>query len=100
MSSKNLWILIGFIGECCFFSRFLVQWVVSERRKKSTIPVAFWYLSLIGGLILLSYALVRHDPVFIAGQSAGLLVYCRNLSLIHKPAKDDILKIEDELSPP
>ncbi len=98
--TKNLWILIGFIGECCFFLRFLVQWIVSERKKSSTIPVAFWYLSLIGGLILLSYALYRRDPVFIAGQSVGLFVYCRNLSLIRKLAKDDISKIENELMEP
>ena len=99
--NKNVWILIGFIGEGCFFSRFLVQWIVSERRKRSTIPIAFWYLSLIGGLILLSYAFYRRDPVFIAGQSLGLLVYCRNLSLICKPpAKDGILKIQNDLNSP
>ncbi|MDY7095130.1 MAG: lipid-A-disaccharide synthase N-terminal domain-containing protein, partial [Acidobacteriota bacterium] len=66
-----------------FFARFLVQWIASERRKESVVPVAFWFFSLGGGLVLLSYALWRQDPVFIAGQSIGLLVYSRNLWFIY-----------------
>ena len=79
-----IWIVIGFAGQMLFFCRFLVQWIVSEKKKESVIPVAFWYFSLFGGLILLFYAIHRRDPVFITGQSIGLVVYLRNLRLIHK----------------
>lgn len=75
--------LLGLLGQTCFFSRFLVQWVASERQRRSVVPTAFWYLSLIGGLLVLIYALWRRDPVFILGQSVGLVVYTRNLILIH-----------------
>ena len=75
--------ILGLLGQACFFSRFLVQWVASERQRRSVVPTAFWYLSLIGGLLVLIYALWRRDPVFILGQSVGLVVYTRNLILIH-----------------
>jgi lipid-A-disaccharide synthase-like uncharacterized protein len=75
--------LLGLIGQACFFSRFLVQWVASERQRRSVVPTAFWYLSIIGGLLVLIYALWRRDPIFILGQSVGLVVYTRNLILIH-----------------
>lgn len=84
MSSSTLWIAIGFLGQFFFTSRFLVQWIVSERRGESVIPLAFWWLSMLGGATLLSYAIWRQDPVFILGQSAGLLVYARNLVLISR----------------
>lgn len=80
----NLWIIFGFIGQLLFTARFLVQWISSEIKKESHIPVAFWYLSILGGLILLSYAIYRRDPVFILGQSFGVVVYLRNLRLIYK----------------
>ncbi|MCB1056820.1 MAG: lipid-A-disaccharide synthase N-terminal domain-containing protein, partial [Acidobacteria bacterium] len=67
MDRSALWIGIGFVGQALFFARFLVQWLASERRKESVVPRAFWFLSIGGGLILLSYALWRRDPVFIAG---------------------------------
>lgn len=75
--------ILGLLGQTCFFSRFLVQWVASESQRRSVVPTAFWYLSLIGGLLVLIYALWRRDPVFILGQSVGLVVYTRNLILIH-----------------
>jgi lipid-A-disaccharide synthase-like uncharacterized protein len=78
------WILIGFLGQTMFFMRFLTQWVVSERRKESVIPLAFWYFSLGGGLILLAYAIHRQDPVFILGQATGAFIYIRNLMLIFR----------------
>jgi lipid-A-disaccharide synthase-like uncharacterized protein len=80
--------LIGMLGQVCFFSRFLVQWVASERKRQSTVPIAFWYLSIGGGAMLLWYALWRKDPVISLGQAVGLFVYVRNLMLIHryKPA--------------
>lgn len=70
---------VGFVGQLAFFSRFAVQWVASEKRKKSVFPMAFWYLSLIGGSILLTYGWLRGDPVIILGQAFGTLVYVRNI---------------------
>jgi lipid-A-disaccharide synthase-like uncharacterized protein len=78
------WLYLGFAGQALFGLRFLVQWVASERKGESIIPVYFWYLSLIGSLILLAYAIFRHDPVFILGQSTGFIVYTRNLMLIYR----------------
>ncbi|WP_128513686.1 lipid-A-disaccharide synthase N-terminal domain-containing protein [Tabrizicola thermarum] len=77
------WVLIGLSGQLLFTARFLVQWIASEREKRSVIPLAFWYFSLAGGIVLFSYALWRRDPVFILGQSMGLVIYARNLWLIH-----------------
>ncbi len=77
------WVLVGLTGQCLFTMRFLVQWMVSERLRRSVIPVAFWYFSLAGGMVLFAYALWRRDPVFIIGQSAGVAIYTRNLWLIH-----------------
>lgn len=85
MFRPSVWIAIGFVGQALFFARFLVQWIASERRGQSVIPLAFWFLSIGGGLVLLCYALWRRDPVFIAGQSIGLVVYSRNLWLIFHP---------------
>ena len=82
--SESVWIAIGLLGQLAFTSRFLVQWIASERRRESVIPVAFWWLSIAGGATLLSYAIWRMDPVFILGQSAGFVVYSRNLMLIYR----------------
>jgi lipid-A-disaccharide synthase-like uncharacterized protein len=79
---NNAWMAVGFLGQGLFFSRFLVQWIASERRGASVVPVSFWWLSLGGGALLLAYAVHRMDPVFILGQSFGFLVYARNLLLI------------------
>ncbi|MAX32921.1 Uncharacterized N-terminal domain of lipid-A-disaccharide synthase [Onishia taeanensis] len=87
MSTEWLWIGIGFLGQAMFSGRFLVQWLASERAKRSVVPVAFWFFSLAGGVTLLAYAIYRQDPVFIAGQGAGLLIYTRNLMLIRREAK-------------
>lgn len=76
--------LFGFLGQAAFSGRFIVQWLASEKSKKSVIPVAFWYLSVIGGVILFVYAILRRDPVFTLGQGAGLVVYIRNLILIRR----------------
>ena len=80
----KIWLIIGFLGQAMFSARFLVQWLVSEYKKNSVIPVAFWWLSLAGSFLLLSYAISRRDPVFILGQSFGSIVYIRNLMLINK----------------
>jgi lipid-A-disaccharide synthase-like uncharacterized protein len=81
---KEAWYILGFAGQGFFFSRFLVQWIVSEVKHQSTVPIAFWYLSILGSLLLLIYAIFRRDPVFILGQSVGQVVYFRNLYLIYK----------------
>ncbi len=80
----DLWLIIGLTGQAAFFMRFLLQWIISEKKGESTIPVSFWYFSLAGGLILLVYAIHRRDPVFILGQSCGAFIYTRNLVLIRK----------------
>ena len=82
--TEIIWVAIGFLGQGLFFGRWLIQWIASERRAESRVPVSFWYMSLIGGLITLAYAIYRRDPVFIAGQGVGALVYIRNLMLIHR----------------
>ncbi|MCO6413397.1 MAG: lipid-A-disaccharide synthase N-terminal domain-containing protein [Thiogranum sp.] len=84
MEQPWVWLAIGFAGQALFSARFLVQWVSSERRKRSVIPIAFWYFSLAGGATLFAYALHIGDPVFILGQSMGVLIYSRNLYFIHK----------------
>jgi len=84
LTVEQIWLGIGFLGQGLFSARFLVQWIASERRRRSVIPVHFWYLSLGGGVILLTYAIYRLDPVFIAGQAAGLLVYARNLYFVRR----------------
>lgn len=78
----RFWLALGFVGQAAFFGRFFVQWIASERAKRSVVPLAFWYFSIAGGLILLSYAIYRKDPVFIVGQATGLFIYLRNLALI------------------
>jgi lipid-A-disaccharide synthase-like uncharacterized protein len=76
------WILLGFLAQGLFTMRFVVQWLASERAKRSVVPIAFWFFSLGGGALLLIYAIKRQDPVFIAGQGLGLFIYIRNLWLI------------------
>lgn len=83
----NIWVILGFIGQFMFGSRFIVQWIVSEKRGESFIPEMFWYLSMAGSSILLIYAIYRRDPVFIMGQSFGLFIYVRNIMLIYKKKK-------------
>jgi len=87
----NTWIAVGFLGQAMFFGRFLVQWIVAERRRESIVPVSFWYFSIAGGFILLAYAVHRRDPVFIAGQSFGAIVYIRNLMLIRRKRREDLV---------
>lgn len=84
ISPETIWIVIGFVGQSLFFMRFFIQWLASEKAGRSVIPHAFWYFSLAGGVILFAYALWRQDPVFILGQSTGMLIYARNLYFIHK----------------
>jgi lipid-A-disaccharide synthase-like uncharacterized protein len=82
MAEEGWWLLVGFGGQALFMGRFVLQWFASERERRSVIPVAFWYLSIAGALVLLVYAVHRRDPVFVAGQGLGVAIYLRNLVLI------------------
>jgi lipid-A-disaccharide synthase-like uncharacterized protein len=81
------WVLLGFAAQALFTLRFLVQWIASERAGRSVIPLAFWVFSIGGGMLLLVYALYRQDPVFIAGQAFGVIVYVRNLYFVMRDRK-------------
>lgn len=83
----DAWIVLGFLAQALFMMRFVVQWLASERAKRSVVPVAFWFFSLGGGTLLLIYAIQRQDPVFILGQGLGLFIYIRNLWLIANERK-------------
>ena len=99
MTSEHFWLTVGFLGQAFFSMRFLVQWIASERKKESVIPVSFWFFSIGGGLTLFIYALYRMDPVFILGQGAGLFVYLRNLYLIRRK-QSGLAAARAEPSPP
>ena len=79
-----IFLIIGFLGQGLFASRFIIQWIYSEKKGESSIPIVFWYLSIFGGIGLLIYAIFRKDPVIILGQSFGIFIYLRNLYLIYK----------------
>ncbi len=83
LSVEKIWVAFGFLAQGIFFCRFFLQWIVSERQKKSIVPVGFWWLSLVGGIMLFGYAVHRRDPVFIVGQGMGVFIYLRNLYFIY-----------------
>ena len=85
----QLMLIIGFAGQGLFAMRFIIQWLKSEGEGRSVIPLAFWYFSIGGGLVLFLYALWRQDPVIICGQGLGLFIYLRNLFLIFKERRGD-----------
>ena len=85
--TTNQWLIIGFVGQALFGARFIIQWIVSEKKGESTIPIAFRYCSIGGAIVLLTYAIYKEDPVFIVGQSLGSIVYVRNLILIDRKRK-------------
>lgn len=84
LQSVDTWVIIGFVGQFMFTMRFLVQWVESEKVQRSVIPTSFWVFSILGGSIVLAYAVHKQDPVFIVGQGVGLLIYFRNLYFVVK----------------
>jgi lipid-A-disaccharide synthase-like uncharacterized protein len=92
LTAGNLWVAFGFTAQTMFFLRFFVQWLASEKKKQSVIPVSFWWLSLVGGIMLLVYSVYRKDPVFIVGQATGVLIYVRNLWFIHGGDKSSQVK--------
>ena len=93
------WTVFGFLFQGCFMARFLVQWIASEKAKKSVIPDAFWFFSIVGASGLLTYAVVHvKDPVFAVGQSTGLFIYFRNLVLIRRTKQKEALKRASEVN--
>lgn len=95
--TPNHWLILGFVGQALFGARFIIQWIVSERKGESTIPLAFWYCSISGAMVLLTYAIYKQDPVFIVGQSLGSVVYIRNLILIDRKRKSmEAVGVENE----
>lgn len=91
LTYTEIWLGIGFFGQAMFFGRFFLQWIASEKARKSVIPTTFWYFSIAGGTILLIYSIYRQDPVFILGQGLGLLIYFRNLYFV--------CRAEDRIAP-
>ena len=87
LSREPVWTTVGFMGQFVFGGRFILQWIASEIKKRSHVPVGFWYLSLLGSLVLLAYSFHRKEPVFILGFSLNTIIYIRNLHLIHKHKK-------------
>jgi lipid-A-disaccharide synthase-like uncharacterized protein len=87
IAKLNWWVLLGFVGQGLFSMRFIVQWLASERAGRSVVPVAFWFFSIGGGILMLFYALYIRDPVFILGQGFGLFVYLRNLHFVFRERK-------------
>lgn len=85
----DAWVALGFVAQFMFMMRFVVQWIASERVGRSIVPVAFWFFSIGGGMLLLVYSIRQQDPVFIAGQSLGLTIYFRNLWLIFREKRRD-----------
>jgi lipid-A-disaccharide synthase-like uncharacterized protein len=93
MFEFDIGLIIGFLGQALFSMRFLVQWIESDRERRRTIPIAFWYFSLAGGASLLVYAIHRKDLVFIPGQATGLFIYSRNLYLIFRERRQAASKL-------
>jgi len=87
MNLADFWLYLGFSAQLLFFSRFLIQWIISEKKGRSVVPTIFWYISLVGGILLLLYSIHIKDPVFILGQSVGVFIYLRNIILIEKEKK-------------
>lgn len=85
---EMIWLTLGFAAQLMFSMRFIVQWLASERARRSIVPETFWYFSFLGGAMLLAYAIYRADPVFILGQATGLLIYARNIHLIWTSKKE------------
>lgn len=85
---NNAWLVLGLVGQTVFSGRFLLQWIYSEYKRRSVIPTAFWYASIIGAMLLLCYACYKKDPVFIVGQASGMLIYLRNLQLRNRNKKE------------
>ncbi|MBB5754871.1 lipid-A-disaccharide synthase N-terminal domain-containing protein [Prosthecomicrobium pneumaticum] len=84
----DIWVVVGLLAQFLFTMRFVVQWIASERARRSVVPAAFWTFSILGGSMLLVYAIYREDPVFILGQAAGLFIYLRNIWFIRREKRE------------
>ena len=100
INTETIWLGVGFAAQVLFGSRFFVQWIASERAGRSVIPISFWFLSLGGGLLLLSYAIWRRDPVFILGQSTGTFIYLRNLYMVYRERRRGAQSLDPGAGPP
>ncbi|MCM2294296.1 lipid-A-disaccharide synthase N-terminal domain-containing protein [Allorhizobium sp. BGMRC 0089] len=85
-----IWVVLGLVAQLIFSLRFIIQWLVSEKEKRSVIPTAFWWISIVGSIMLLAYGIHRHDPIIILGQALGIVVYGRNLMLLYQGQKAEI----------
>ena len=88
-TAEMIWLAVGFSAQLMFSMRFIVQWIASERARRSIVPETFWYFSMVGGAMLFAYAIYRLDPVFILGQGMGLLIYGRNIYFIRAHHKSE-----------
>jgi lipid-A-disaccharide synthase-like uncharacterized protein len=88
VAKLDFWLVFGILAQLLFTARFVVQWIVSEKLGKSVVPLAFWFLSMGGGLMLLIYGLVRREPIIILGQALAVFIYMRNLMLIFRNKAD------------
>jgi lipid-A-disaccharide synthase-like uncharacterized protein len=93
------WVVIGLLGQALFTGRMLIQWLASERKGRSTVPVAFWWMSLIGASMLLAYFIWRKDIVGVLGQGLGWMFYLRNLWMIHRGSARDAPSIGEDPDP-
>lgn len=93
------WLAVGFMAQAMFSMRFLMQWIASERARKSVMPEVFWYYSFAGGLMLFIYAIYRMDPVFILGQGTGLFIYSRNIYFIWRSKKMAAPSAQESIPP-
>lgn len=87
----NIWLAVGIFGQALFASRFIIQWLYSERAKRVVVPTVFWWISLGGGLVLTAYAIHKRDLVFTLGQFSGLFIYSRNLWLLHTAKRREVV---------
>ncbi len=87
-SMELFWLAVGFTAQAMFMMRFVIQWLASEKARRSVVPDAFWYWSLAGGFMLFVYAIYRLDPVFMLGQGSGLFIYARNLYFIRRSRRE------------
>lgn len=87
--TEKLWLLLGFTAQLLFATRFIVQWLASEKARRSIVPETFWYFSFAGGILLFAYAIYRLDPVFMLGQGTGLLIYSRNIQMIWRTKAEE-----------
>ena len=94
-----MWTGVGFAGQALFSARFIYQWIMSERARRSVVPEAFWYFSFSGGVVLLAYAVHKHDPVFVVGQGSGLAIYGRNIWMIWAEKRRDVGAVRGVATP-